>query len=106
MTKLQTLKTARRLLADVGWCQFEIRHRDSEEITAYCAIGALYAATNLEFNKDFRSAQRVLENLLPPNGIFRISSVVMFNDDPDRTKDEILDLFDRAIAVVEKEQTT
>jgi hypothetical protein len=102
---LETLIRARQILAEGGWCQgVLVDHRGR-----VCAIGALLKGHDLPW-KDDRSeilpAVGVLveANQLPlavergcsPEALLQIS-VVEWNNAAGRTKEEVLDAFDRAI---------
>jgi hypothetical protein len=95
------LREARRLIAEVGWTQGAYA-RDAvgttisparEDATCFCMEGALRRAS-----RDrglFDAAEGVI---LDKCGELTIPS---FNDAPDRTKDEVLSVLDRAIAAAE-----
>lgn len=97
---IDLLRKARALI-EQGWSQgcgakdangFPVS-TSSQEATSYCAIGALEAAGDLSFGH-----WRALEALragLPE------ASITGWNDARDRTKEEVLDLYDRVIAGLE-----
>lgn len=102
MTTQEVLKEARRLLAEVGWCQYYSCERDETgTITAYCSIGAVYAAAGTDFSGPFRDAKRLLERQIPYAA--RWCGVAGWNDTKGRTKREVLALFDRALAALPTE---
>jgi hypothetical protein len=74
----QALIAGRRRI-EVGWCQGAMRTREG-----VCAVGAV------SFHVD---ALRVLQTALGRDGI------PGWNDIPTRTKDDVLALYDRAIAL-------
>ena len=98
---LETLIHARQILAENGWCQgVLVDHRGR-----VCAIGALMMGCVLPWgDSPILPAVGVLAeaNQLPPaHGCspkcqLQIS-VVRWNNAADRTKEEVLDAFDRAI---------
>jgi hypothetical protein len=105
---LETLIRARQILAEGGWLQ----HTLSDDLGRVCAIGALLKGHRAMAGRDDRSsilpAIRVLveANQLPPEDDHRLStpeaarlqiSVVRWNNAAGRTKEEVLDAFDRAI---------
>lgn len=70
-----------------GWCQGVMR-----KLGAVCMVGALYEGTigsdgNIYFNAELRLQRGAGTDDLP-----------RWNDAPERTKDEVLQAFDRAIA--------
>jgi hypothetical protein len=70
-----------------GWCQWIMRQRGSA-----CMIGSL-AITDFE---TFCTAEKLILEAIDDLG-YSHSSVVSFNDDLFRTKDEVLKVYDRAI---------
>jgi hypothetical protein len=103
---LETLIRARQILAEDGWCQGVLwDHRGR-----VCAIGALLKGGGLPWEDDRRSILPALgvlieANQLPPEDDPRLPtpearlqiSVVRWNNAAGRTKEEVLDAFDRAI---------
>ena len=111
MTKLEILTEARRLLVDVGWTQGQSRAFRMGDVTGYCATGALAEATR-NLHKE-PSWQQELSNAAHSNYHGALAAlndgvrartqnlhaeVVPWNDTTGRTKAEVLDLFDAAIA--------
>jgi hypothetical protein len=101
---LETLIRARQILAEDGWCQGALRdHRGR-----VCAIGALMMGCVLPWGdrSQILPAVGVLaeanqlppadDHPYPPEARLQIS-VVRWNNAADRTKEEVLDAFDRAI---------
>lgn len=101
MTTAEVLKSARAKIA-IGWCQgtamVDAQGRPSGpgDATCYCAIAACHAATPdvlLAGDLAYSFLCRVV-----PGG--RVSS---WQDAPEHTKAEVLELFDRAIVLAESE---
>jgi hypothetical protein len=92
-THYETASPVTQMLADGrqqlqrGWCQRITRQRGSA-----CMIGSL-EITDFEI---FRLAEQFILEAIDDLG-YSHSSVVSFNDDLFRTKDEILEVYDRAI---------
>ena len=122
MLPLETLLAARRLLSAPGaWTVgtyaknskgFDVLPGD-EAATCWCALGAIYRATQCSPDErtndpDVVDAAEalVIAGGLPPGDRRSNNSptVVVFrwNDEPGRTQDEILALFDRAIEATAK----
>lgn len=97
MTPLEILTEARRILTPPGaWRQGgSIFGADSDG--KCCANAALYVAQGgLEADRtEARLAARAL--LL---AVVRTDALVTWNDEPDRTQEEVLAVFDRAIGAV------
>lgn len=93
----QVLKQARQLL-EKGWTQ----RRTTERLpsgTSYCALGAIGVACYKPGGYDgaaFDAACSVLRNTIQPNPDSPMS-LVAWNDDKTRTKDQILDAFGAAV---------
>jgi hypothetical protein len=77
-------------LIEEGWCQRAF-HRRLGERNRYCAIGAVYAAS-----QQLGSPAR-LEAELALTFSLGGYSVTLWNDDPSRKKKEVLELFERTI---------
>jgi hypothetical protein len=71
-----------------GWCQGSMRQRGSA-----CMIGSLVVD---DFDV-FTNAESLLLSAIRQLG-YAHASVASFNDDLHRTKDQVLDVYDRAIA--------
>lgn len=110
MSKAKSVKevliAARWIIDNVGWCQlsyFQTKNGDrlswsvirdlltNSDIRAVCAIGAIQL---VDTDTDVELLQFDAENLL--NEMVGCH-VVFWNDDASRTKQEVLDLYDRAI---------
>ncbi len=72
---------------DQGWCQHRARQRDSA-----CMIGALVISDY----EEFVAAERLLLDAIVALG-YPQSSIAQFNDAPERTKQQVLQVYDRAI---------
>ena len=91
------LVRARDLLSVSGWCKGKLAAdvagfglpSDSEDAVSFCAVGAIYREVHDQCASGL--AVTLLDRL---SG----GDVVAFNNAPERTKEEVLDLFDRAIA--------
>jgi|SRR5690242_12698165 hypothetical protein len=89
----RTISALTRLLADgrqhldQGWCQHRTRQRGSA-----CMVGSL-GISNYE---EFIAAERLLLKAIVALGHTQ-SSIAQFNDAPGRTKQQVLEVYDRAI---------
>lgn len=99
---LKILIEARRAIAEIGWTQ-ELYARDGRgyechprnvDAVCFCSIGALVRASDGS-EAGYLEAETVLSQAM---GGF----IIPFNDEPGRTKGEILAAFDRAIASAER----
>lgn len=101
-TVKETLVAARWILENVGWCQGSY-YKDKngtnvglsgrynpENVACACALGSIY----LVDTDDTLALDKVITILSDAS---KIESVADFNDAPGRTKEEVLNLFDRAI---------
>ena len=102
-TAVQVLREARRLIADMGWCRghfalnaagLDVNECDPDA-RAFCSSGAIWRAADAD-NRKFVAAKSLLLAAIHP------STLVGFNDDPGRTREEVIAAFDRAIALAEK----
>lgn len=101
MTDVEILKAARARI-EQGWCQ-RAYAQDAEgsyvstlspDADSYCLSGALWATAGL----DDKAVARCLV-LLSEDG--RACGVIAWNDQPERTKEEVLARYDQAIAKAE-----
>ena len=107
LSTIEALKTARELISQ-GWTQGQYVRRDA--ITpAYCVIGPLGPAIG-GFPGDGANpyapdSGKPIRAYLRAHGLelCNVKSLYIWNDHPDRTKEDVLDLYDRAIALCETE---
>lgn len=115
MTTLEILKAGRTLLTPPGtWIQglaaqdregFGILPEDADAI-CWCSLGALRRVRQ-GATVSYAQALLQLVNGMPcqPEGDFCLAELVFrWNDQPGRTQDEVLALFDKAIAAEESQQ--
>lgn len=99
-TTLKLLKDAKNLIVNVGFTQGQFKSHHSNNfgvITGYCALGALLECSKKAgYATSFGSAAEVLLECVPSE----YASVGTFNDHT--SKDEVLALFDKAIAIAEE----
>lgn len=100
--KLSEILTNARGVVSNGWCQGAYYDGNG----SYCSIGALSKALQsspqvLEGER-YREAYMYLNNHLPALGFDNGQDVVDFNDDPATTQQDVLNLFDKAIASAEE----
>lgn len=101
-TATEVLQAARWILENVGWCQGSY-YKDKngsvvglsarynpENVACACALGSIY----LVEADDPHSIDNAITALAEAS---KLDSIADFNDDPVRTKEEVLNLFDRAI---------
>lgn len=93
MNRLDTLIKARNLI-NTGWIQGTLHRRDNGH-DAYCMVGAINAATQ---HNPFKMI--VVSNLIRAE--LPISRITSWNDRWSRNKDDVLRVFDRAIAKEQK----
>ena len=100
---LETLKKARKLL-EIGWCQ-EAEAEDDEGMSVpagdpsavrWCLTGALGCASTGSENYQ-RAIAEVNRVIGPDEVIGPVGNVVVWNDTPDRTDEEVLRLLDSII---------
>ena len=96
MTLVQTLEQARARIAQ-GWCQDAYArnasgdevHKGSDAACQWCLAGAL---------PDLHGSHYHI--LL---GLLRTPNLMTWNDDPSRTQQDVLDLYDKAIKMAKEE---
>lgn len=104
-TTIEILKEARRRIIEKGWSQGAL-YRDfkgepiifskGRVICSFCTMGAVLFSSKGMNSYYTDRALEVLERFVPDGLIPR------WNDDPTRTKEEVIALFDRAIESVTK----
>lgn len=109
------LRNARSVLANNGWCQGALarnkyRHEvdpTSKSAAKFCAFGAVHAAAGVKadasWDNEFDQACGFLRDALPDEYAYW-RSVDSFNDKKTTKKDDVLDLFDRAIKLAKKDE--
>ena len=112
----EVLIAAKYLLKNVGWCQeyYAKKHdrdlwinsnsdlkdqftsQEAKEIIGFCSIGAIRAveATDVKTKLD---AIEAIRSVIPPS----YRTITSWNDFSDRTKEQVLAVFDRAIKSAE-----
>jgi hypothetical protein len=85
----EILIRGKQKILERGWCQ----HMSIAPDGRCCMIGALALAAERFDGADY-PARRVLENVIGP-----VWSIPSFNDAPGRTKEEVLEVFDKAITL-------
>lgn len=110
MNVVEVLTEARRKIAEVGWCKGNFVARDEEgKICAYCAYGAISWSIPLELSQPVRvgvsegAIGKLKEVLRAEHGFD--DYIAEWNDAEGRTKEEVIDLFDEALARALKENT-
>lgn len=97
-TSKELLVAARSLIANVGWCQNDYKKHDIWfDVTGYCSIGALV------YGNDSKSSSNLYElaeaRLMQAIGLTETTTrdLIGWNDAPERTKEEVIAAFDKAI---------
>ena len=93
MNTTELLIKARSILKNGGLHKGQYRQKRAGRHVAHCTIGACHAAAKGRF--DAGPVYTALQECLP-SGYSRITT---YNDSPSTTKKDILNLFDRAIAI-------
>lgn len=114
MTTSDYLKAARQELLTRGWCQGDTENPVTGEV---CVMGAMAKAWlsarpgPFVFRDDSacRPAAKILRDLVPPIpskalNMQKLNPVAWWNDEPGRTPEEVLALFDAAIALAEQRE--
>jgi hypothetical protein len=88
----RVLQDARRILLERGWCR-QIRMDADGRV---CLVGAIEVAMHgsVRFNHTHGNTYKAADDILGP---FGIRDAAEWNDDPSRTKAEVIDLFDRLL---------
>lgn len=89
---MKELLTNARDLIEKGWTQGTLVKRG-----CYCAMGAVLYADLCEDDKFWRTNEAI-SRLSTAAGLDVESGIVDWNDAPERTQAEVLEVFDRAIA--------
>ena len=98
MSVKEKLIEARNLIEKKGWGQGHYAVDDdgvtvgidSPDACRFCTMGAIYAA-----NRTY--SESVVQDLVQALGFDNSGEVLLWNDSPSRTKDQVLARFDRAI---------
>lgn len=105
MTTIQALKKARKLISNPKrWCQFREAQNarglavsaDDSSAYKFCAAGAILKVAGRDSEEVLVSALKAL--MKSTRGV----GVATYNDKPRRTHAQVLNIFDRAIAKLEK----
>ena len=92
----QYLLDAKQRLLDSGWVRHTMQTKDG-----YCMIGAMRAGDPKNYNiSHLRVVQKAYGHLIAVTGFIGIAT---WNDSPGRTKAQVLEAYDRAIALSMKE---
>lgn len=95
MTPADLLVTARGFIVTEGWCQNHHRMPYTGEV---CTVGALSLAANGDAQNTHRSEPEHKQAYTFLQRASGCLSVLAWNDADDTTFEDVLDLFDRAIA--------
>lgn len=102
----QDLISARDLLINVGWNQKHIAQNNNKErveaddqtAVSYCAMGAVAKACNSFNSTPNKRELDVIHALKSQLTLMNYKGgIITFNDNPDRTKEEVIVLFNRTI---------
>jgi hypothetical protein len=107
------LKKARELLAE-GWVQGASRVNHMDGTKSYCMLGAIDAACGVyettsatEYVYVLAMATAVSEPIRKLlDSASSVRNIVMFNDNPTRTQEEVLEILDKAIQEIPDEDQT
>lgn len=95
---LAVLRAAREEIARPGgWCKGEYHNIWG----GHCAVGAIEVALGM---RSLKAAKEIATRLLVPALPYSSTTVAGFNDWSFRLKEDVLALYDRAIARVEKQR--
>jgi hypothetical protein len=110
MNRIEVLKEARNLIAD-GWCKYSGAKDcnldnvpvESSRATSYCTFGAIDRGCAKLYGEDATTEMAdIFSYFSKVNGIV---NVIKWNDDMNRTKEEVLLAFDNAIHCAEWEKS-
>jgi len=96
MSVAQVLTEARKLIAQ-GWTQGEYK-RVVDGVECYCLSGAIHQAAPYDNPRGLEFAALFLSLRADDFYLSSSSNLTEWNDAPDRTQEDVLDLIDRAIA--------
>jgi hypothetical protein len=107
---LALLKGAREALVNKGWCQRatardcngDVVYPLAHTATAFCAIGAIHHAGGRGFDQYSKNAilsRRFLWKAIAERAPGKV--IEDYNDEPGRTKEEVIAVFDAAIQLAE-----
>lgn len=84
-------------LVESGWTQGDFRRvRDGR--MCYCAVGAIYEASKRWQPNKYNDTLRAVERCVPSTyKSCTANRVIDFNDDPQTTKEDVLNLFKKAL---------
>lgn len=99
MTLVEILRAGKARLLERGWCQGDSAALYAEEPRKCCAATAL--TDPIRCGDDMMDALNFLKRV---NGI--ASNIGDWNDAPERTLEEVLSAYDKAIAAAEALETT
>ena len=105
-TAAEIMTEARKLLAKPnGWCQgnFALHYGGVAEPYSFCPIGAVQHVVNHSWQDypAYYDVLRAMHQALPHDGIADSGNeprIIRWNDAPDRTQQDVLDLYDRVLA--------
>lgn len=100
MSVIEDLKAARHYIEQNGWTQGALRNIEDGSI---CAMGAVCLAAGMQIGSptsvlvEWDRHQEMYDELKKhvPEGFFDVAA---YNDDPATTKQDVLNLFDKALA--------
>lgn len=98
MNAKKILVGAKKLLEN-GWCQKHLNVIDENGNMSYCSIGAIHSAANNIALLRSQDRQRAYDSLRISIENYYIDN---WNDHPDRTKEEVLAAFDKAIELAKQ----
>jgi hypothetical protein len=99
-TKVSELLTAAKAeIQKNGWCQGQYTDNKGQ----HCILGATMSQI-LDNNSVYWDAVKALQGSLGTSGTSGFNDVVVWNDDPSRTVDEVIALFDKAIERAKREE--
>jgi len=95
------LAEAKQLIEN-GWCQHLFAIQQDKERFNYCVVGAMYATLDRGEVFDKMVNAFINANGLPSSDYMmgKTTNITSWNDDKNRTKEEVLAAFDKAINYV------